>query len=176
MRIINKNRNYFKTIVVIVLILCTMYFLIFKFLLYPSEHTYFLLPTKNAVIVFSVFGILACLLALFLIIKTLFRKDAVLKIDENGIFNGFSFYKNKLIKWKEIDKIEIIRYNHNNYVGIFLRESKNNEKGINYFLYNMNKSSIGTAHIISSGDLDCSFEELEKAIFDSWEKYKKQSI
>ena len=176
MVIINKSKNYIKTILVIVLILCTLYFLGFKFLRYPSEHTYFLLPTKNSVIAFSIFGILGCLLAIYIIFKTLFKKDSVLKIDEDGIFNGFSFYSNKLIKWEEISKIEVIRYNHNNYIGIFLKEAKNNEKGLNYFLYKMNDSSLGTPHIISSGNLDCSFEELSKLILDSWAEYKSNSV
>lgn len=175
MVIINRNRNYIRPVIAIVLILCTLYFLGFKFLRYPSEHTYFLLPTRNSVVVFSILGILGCLLGIYVILKSLLRKDAVLKIDENGIFNGFSFYKNKFIKWEEMAKIESIRYNHNNYIAIFLKEAKNNEKGINYFLYKMNESSMGTPYIISSGDLDCSFEDLHKIIIDSWEKYKKES-
>ncbi|WP_374460322.1 STM3941 family protein [Chryseobacterium taeanense] len=176
MTIINKNKNFLKTIIVMSLILFTLYFLGFKFLSYPSEHTYFLLPTKNSVIIFSIFGISGCFLAMYIILKAIFRKNAFLKIDENGIFNGFSFYDNKFIKWEEINKIESIRYNHNNYIGIFLKEQKNNEKGINYFLYKMNESSMGTAHIISSGDLDCSFDELEKVIFKYWKKYNPQSF
>ncbi|MGC5742978.1 STM3941 family protein [Chryseobacterium sp. NFX27] len=172
MIIINKNKNYFKTILVIVLILCALYFLGFKFLQYPSEHTYFLLPTKNSVIIFSIFGILGCLLAMYLILKTIFRRNALLKIDNSGILNGFAFYNKKFIKWEEVAKIESITYNDNKYIGIFLKDPQNTEKGINYFLYKMNESSMGTAHIISSADLDCSFEDLKKNIFEYWEKYK----
>lgn len=173
MIIINKNKNYFKTILVMVLILCILYFLVFRFLQYPSEHIYFFLPTKNSVIIFSILGILGCLLAMYVILKTIFRKNALLKIDSNGIFNGFSFYNEKFIKWEEVAKIESIRYNQNNYIGIYLKDPQNNEKGINFFLYKMNESSMGTAHIISPADLDCSFEEVKKSIFEYWEKYKK---
>lgn len=165
---INKSKNYFRPILIIVLMFCMLYGLVFKFLRYPSEHTYFLLPTKNTVIIFSMIGVVTCFLVLFVITKTLFRRSTILKIDEQGIFNGFSFYKNKFIKWEEISKIETIRYNHNNYIAIFLKETLNKEKGIYYFLYKMNEKSMGTPHIIFSGDLDCSFEELERLILESY--------
>jgi hypothetical protein len=104
-------------------------------------------------------------------LKTIFRKNALLKIDNSGILNGFAFYNKKFIKWEEVAKIESITYNDNKYIGIFLKDPQNNEKGINYFLYKINESSMGTAHIISSADLDCSFEDLKKNIFEYWEKY-----
>jgi len=171
--IINKSKNYLKSILIIVLMLCVLYFLGFKFLRYPSEHTYFLLPTKNTVIIFSIVGILTCILVIFLVIKSIFRKNVFLKIDRDGIFNGFSFYSDKLIKWEDISKIETIKYNHNNYLAIFLKETLNNEKGIIYLLYKMNEKTMGTPHIISSGDLDCSFEELEQLILDSYNQSKQ---
>jgi hypothetical protein len=170
---INKNKNYFKSILVVILLLLALYFLGFKFLRYPSEHIYWMLPTESSVIIFSIIGILGCFLALYIILKAIFKKDAFLKIDKDGILNGFSFYNNKFIRWEEIKQIESFRYNHNNYIRFFLKNPKNNEKGINYFLYKMNESSMGTAHILSSGDLDCTFEELEKAVLDGWENYKK---
>jgi hypothetical protein len=165
--IINKNKNYFKRIGIIVLMFFVLYILV-KFLRYPSEHTYFLLPTKNVVIIFSIVGIVSCSLVIFLIIKSIFRKDVFLKIDEEGIFNGFSLYSKKLIKWNEISKIETINYNYNNYIAIFLKETSNNEKGINSLFFKMNEKSMGTPYIITSGDLDCSFKELERLILESY--------
>jgi hypothetical protein len=116
---------------------------------------------------------LTCFLVIFLFIKKLFNKNAFLKFDEQGIYNGFSIYKDKFIKWEEISQIETIRYNHNNYIGIFLKKIKNNEKGINFLLYEMNKYTMGTPHIIFSGDLDCSFEELERLILESYNQSKQ---
>lgn len=170
--IINKNKNYFKRIGIIVLMVFVLYILV-KFLRYPSEHTYFLLPTKNTVIIFSIVGIVSCCLAIFLIIKSILRKDVFLKIDEEGIFNGFFLYNKKLIKWEEISKIETIKYNYNNYIAIFLKETPNNEKGISLLFFKMNEKSMGTPYIITSGDLNCSFEELERLILESYNQSKQ---
>jgi hypothetical protein len=169
--IVKKSRNYFRRFALIVLLILILCILV-VFLRNPSEHTYFLLPTKNLVILFSLVGILICMLVLYIVLKNFFRKNVVLKIDEQGIFNGFSLYNNKLIKWEEISKIETVRHNHNNYIAIFLKKIINNEKGINSFLFMINEKSMGTPHIISSGDLDCSFKELEKLIFEAYEASK----
>jgi hypothetical protein len=170
--IIKKNKNYFKRIAIIVLMGFFLYILV-KFLRYPSEHTYFLLPTKNTVIVFSIFGIISCCLVIFLIIKSIFRKDVFLKIDGVGMFNGFFLYNKKLIKWEEISKIETIKYNYNYYIAIFLKETTNNEKGISSLFFKMNEKSMGTPYIITSGDLDCSFQELEQLILESYNQSKQ---
>lgn len=153
----------------------TLYFLLFKFLLHPSEHTYFLLRTKYAVVLFSIVGIIACFLVIYIIIKSLFRKNAFLKIDQQGIFDGFSFYKNKHIKWEDIYRIESVRYNYNNYLTIFSTKSKNNEKGLSYLFYQINKITMGTPYIITSGYLECNFNEMEKAVNNAFAEYKKKS-
>ncbi|MCZ8145368.1 STM3941 family protein [Flavobacterium sp.] len=170
--IINKNRNYFRAITVILLILFVLYFLVFKFLRYPTEHTYFLLPTKNTVVIFSVVGILTCILVLFIFIKNIFNRNAHLKIDNHGIYNGFSFFKKKFIKWEEINSIEAIRYNNNNYIAIFLKDTSNTEKGLNYLFFKLNQISMGTPYVIFAGDLDCSFSELKRLIFEVIAKEK----
>lgn len=77
-------------------------YILMNFLRDPSEHIYFLLPTENMVIMFSIIGILSCLVVIYIIVKNTFRKDAFLKIDEEGIFNGFFLYRKKNIRWEEI--------------------------------------------------------------------------
>ena len=126
--IINKNRNYLKPILLIALMLYILYGLIFKFLRYPAEYTYFLLRTEEIVVIFSIVGIIVCPLVIFLIMKTLIKKNAFLKIDELGIYDGFSIYDNKFIKWREIDRIETIRHNYNNYIAIFVKEYQTKRK------------------------------------------------
>lgn len=170
--IINRNRNYFKPIIIIAFMLFILYFLVFKFLRNPSEYIYFLLPTKNSVIVFSIVGIITSILVIYLLIRNIFGKDFFLKIDEKGIFNGFFLYKNKHIKWEEIRDIKIIRYNYNNYIGIFLKKTTNNEKGINFLYFKINEISMGTPYLISSGYLNCTFEELSSIILKNWNYYK----
>jgi len=172
--IIKKNRNYFRPVLALVIMFWGLYFLIFRFLPYPSEHTYFLLRTKEIVVIFSIVGIIVFSLIIFLVLKTLFRKNAFLKIDNMGIYDGFSFYDNKFIKWSEVDKIETIRHNYNNYIAIFPKRISNKEKGINRLFYKINELTMGTPYIISSGYLDCSFNELEKNINEMFLKYKKR--
>jgi hypothetical protein len=170
--IIGKNKNYFKRIGILVLMVFVLYMLV-EFLRYPSEHTYFLLPTKSTVIIFSIVGILSCSLVIFLVVKSILRKEVFLKIDGEGIFNGFFLYSKKVIKWKEISEIKTIKSNYNNYIAIFLKETPNNEKGISSLFFKMNEKSMGTPYIINSGDLDCSFEDLEQLILESYNQSKK---
>ena len=170
--VIEKSRNYFKPIAILILILFIL-LLGFKFLIHPSEYISFLLRTEEIVIIFSIIGIIFCFLGIYIVLISLFRKNAFLKIDEVGIYDGFSFYKNKLIKWNDVCKIETVRYNNTNYLAIFLKKIHNNEKGINYLLYKMNELYTGTPYIISSGYLECSFSELEKTINDAFLAYKK---
>lgn len=169
--IIRKNRNYIRRIATVTLMIFALYNLV-KFLRYPSEYTYFFLPTKNVVIIFSIVGLISCCLVIFLIIKSVFAKEAFLRIDREGIFNGFFLYDKKEIKWKEISKIKTIKYNYNSYIAIFLNETLNNEKGINSFFFKMNEKSMGTPYIINSGDLDCTFEKLERLILEAYKKSK----
>lgn len=169
--LIPRNNNYFRIIILIILVIFILYILS-KFLLHPSKYTYFLMPTRNSVILFSIAGILTCLLVLYIILKNIFRKDAFLKIDEEGIFNGFSFYDKKNIRWSEISKIETIRYNYNNYLAIYLKETLNKEKGVSYLFFKINEKTMGTPYIITSGDLDCTFKYLEKSIQEAFVKYK----
>jgi hypothetical protein len=170
--IIEKNNNYFKRVSIIMLMVFILYIL-FNFLYNPSEHTYFLLPTKNAVIIFSIVGSLSCCLVIFLVIKSVFQKDVFLKIDGQGVFYSFFLHKNTLIKWDEISKIETIKYNYNNYIAIFLKETPNYEKGISSLFFKMNEKSFGTPYIITSGNLDCTFDELERLILEGYNQSKQ---
>lgn len=99
--IIKRSKNYLRIIAIILLMVLTLY-MSSVFLLHPTEHIYFLLPARNSVIIFSILGIMICILVIFLILKNITRKDAILKIDEHGIFNSFFFYQKKFIKWEEI--------------------------------------------------------------------------
>jgi len=171
--IFNRNTNYLRKITILILLAVVLYFLM-KLLLNPSKHVYFFLPTKEVVVLFSIVGILFCLLGYLVVFKSIFLKNAYLKIDHLGIFNGFFLYQKKFLKWEEIDVIRTIRYNHNNYITIFLKKDINNERGLSYVFYKLNIISLGTPFIIYSGDLNCRFNELEKTINDAFLEYKKK--
>ena len=52
-------------------------------------------------------------------------------------------------------------------------ETPNNEKWISSIFFKINQISMGTPYIITSGDLDCTFEELERLILESYNQSKK---
>jgi hypothetical protein len=171
--IFKRNTNYSRKILIIILLSFILYQL-FNFLKYPSEHTYFLFRTKEIVVLFSLFGIVFCFLGVFVVFKSVIGSKAYLKIDANGIFNGFFLYKKKFIGWEEINEIRTIKYNYNNYIAIFLKKSRFKEKGLSYIFYKINEYTIGTPYVIYSGDLECNFQELEMAIKEAFLIYKKR--
>ena len=172
-KILERNKNYLRPILSLIIILLVVYFGLI-FLLNPAKHISFLLRTKETVFVFSMFGIIISLLGGYIIITSILRKNAFLKVNEDGIYDGFSFYNNKFIKWEEISRIETIRYNYNYYIAIFTTKSRNKEKGLSYILHKINELSMGTPYIITSGYLKCSFKDLEKTINDAFFEYKKK--
>lgn len=172
--VIKKSKNYIKKSILMLLMIFVLYLLV-DFFKNPSEHTYFLLPTKNSVIIFSLFGFISILIAMYFIFRSFFNKDGFLRIDKDGLFNSFFIYDKKSINWEEIKRIETTKYNYNNYVLLFLKETINNEKGIKSFYFSINKSTMGTPYFINVGDLDCTFEELREMIYEAYENSKKTS-
>ncbi len=105
----------------------------------------------------------------------IFLENAFLRIDKEGIYDGFSLYDHKFISWEEIYRIKIISYNYNNYIAIFTTKRLQKEKGIKLLFYKLNEFSMGTPFILTSGYLDCSFKELERLVLDAYEKSKRKS-
>lgn len=170
--IIKKKKYNVRAILALITVIFGFLFSL-EFLLHPSEYIHFRLRSKEIVIIFSVIGLVSCFIAAFVILKVMFRKNAFLRIDKHGIYDGFSSYDCKFIKWEEIDRIHTINYNYNNYIAIFNTKRLQKEKGINLLFYKMNEFSMGTPYIITSGYLDCSFKELEQFILDAYKKNKR---
>jgi len=60
-------------------------------------------------------------------------------------------------------------------LAIFSNKSINNEIGLSYLFYKINKITIGTPYIITSGYLDCNFSEIEKVVNKAFAEYKKKA-
>lgn len=105
--------------------------------------------------------------------KNILRKDPYLKIDKLGIMNDFFLHDKKLIRWEEISKIEAIRYSNNNYIGIFVNENQNNEKGISWLFSRIYKVSLGTPYIINPVEFDYNFNDLMKLFLENYEESRK---
>ncbi|TRZ41657.1 STM3941 family protein [Robertkochia solimangrovi] len=166
----NKNR-LILSIILIVLLIVLFYFLVI-FFKNPSEHTFFLFPTKNSILLFSLFGMTVTLIAfLNFIYNIFFMPNPILRIDDTGIYNEFFYYNKKHIIWSEIKTIQAIKYNqHEHYIAIFLKELVNNERGIRRIIFSLNHKLIGTPYLINYRSLDCSFNQLKKEIFDAYKQ------
>ena len=170
--ILRKKKNDIGSLILILFSVLSL-IILFDFMRYPSDYTYFLIPTRNSVVIFSIVGILTFLLFLYILLKNILRKDPYLKIDKLGILNDFFLHEKKLIRWEEISKIETIRYSNNNYIGIFLNENQNNEKGISWLFFKIYKISLGTPYIINPVEFDYNFNDLMKLILENYEESKK---
>ena len=168
-----KNKNRLLSVIILIIFLSILFYFLIIFLRNPSKHIFFLLPTKNIVILFSLVGMMIVFLVFLNILYNIFfNKNPVLRIDETGIYNEFCYYDKKKINWSEIKKIEAIKYNHNYYIGIFLKKIVNNEKGIKRIIFNLNHKSMGTPYLINYRSLDCSFKQLKREIFEAYNRNK----
>jgi len=170
--ILRKKKNYIGSLI-LMLFSVLILMILFDFMRHPSDYTYFLIPTRNSVVIFSIVGILPFLLFLYILLKNILRKDPYLEINKLGILNDFFLHEKKLIRWEDISKIETIRYSNNKYIGIFLHENQNNEKGISWLFFKIYKISLGTPFIINPVEFDYNFNDLMKLILENYEESKE---
>lgn len=170
--ILRKKKNFIGSLILILFSVLIL-MILFDFWRHPSDYTYFLIPTRNSVVIFSIVGIFAFVLFIYILLKNILRKDPYLKIDKLGIMNDFFLHDKKLIRWEEISKIEAIRYSNNNYIGIFVNENQNNEKGISWLFSRIYKVSLGTPYIINPVEFDYNFNDLMKLFLENYEESRK---
>ncbi|MXV39399.1 hypothetical protein GO491_12080 [Flavobacteriaceae bacterium Ap0902] len=170
---LNKSRILNRIIIVCI-------FLIFGFLLaiYPQIFKSNLF--RNELFI-RVVGILCLFFIIF--IPTLLRKFADNKpgliIGYDGILDNSTMFNLGLIKWEDISKIEVVEKYGVKMLQISIFKNKeyyiNNTENliIKYCLkLKMNNSDVLTS--MSANILSCSFGELESAIRNGFERYKKE--
>ena len=76
--ILRKKKNFIGSLILILFSVLIL-MILFDFWRHPSDYTYFLIPTRNSVVIFSIVGIFAFVLFIYILMKYLFRKDPFLK-------------------------------------------------------------------------------------------------
>ncbi|THD67411.1 hypothetical protein E7Z59_07045 [Robertkochia marina] len=169
----HKNTNYKWYVLGCITSLVVITYLLWTFLKNPDSHTWWLLPTKNSVITFSIIGLIILLFTIWVLFKLLTKKGHV-KIDSHGIYNDFFLSNKKQINWNEIEKIDTINHNHNQYLAIYLKNQNLIENtGLNYLASKINISTFGTSHIMITSILNCTYDELFNEISKRFEQQKK---
>lgn len=172
---IEKRNNQSRIYLVIVILILALYFST-RFLLNPSQHTYWLLPSEKSVIIFSIIGIFISITTIIIIIKQIFNKNAYILINHEGIYYGFYLYKNKFIYWKDINDIKIIKYNFNKYLAIYVKDISKYEKiesGVTRLIFKMNMNTNETPFLMYTKHINLSFDDFYKTLVKEWEEYKK---
>jgi hypothetical protein len=159
-------------IIVIILLLCCIIAI-----QNPEKYTFVLLPSKYLVIILSTLGIIAILYLCNFLIRLIFNKNAFFEINEIGIYNGLGFTKKKQIDWKFIKEIDTVNYQGILRIRVKVYDNKpfiENTDFITQFILKRTIKELGTPVLLDNVYLKCSFDDLNKLIFDSWDKYKKQ--
>lgn len=119
---------------------------------------------------------------LILILKKLFTKNIGLIIDEKGITDRTYGYSVGLIKWQDIEAIEIVKtkmyaFVYSKALAIKVKDSQKYieqaPKGWIQKILQSNQDFYKTPIALTSAPLKCSFKELEMWIREAWEMSKK---
>ncbi|UZT96607.1 hypothetical protein ODZ84_15430 [Chryseobacterium fluminis] len=133
-----------------------------------------------------VFFGLASIVMFFLILLSL-KKSLGIIIDQKGIYSNYTMPSVGLIEWKDISNIEInneevnLQFTKSKKINQIIVNLKNPEEFFNNknliwkVLFKNQYNKFGTPVVLNPLLLNCTFEELKEAVFDSWEKYKKES-
>lgn len=158
-------------IIVIILLMCCIIAI-----QNPSKYTFVFLPSKYLVIILSSLGIITITYFCLFLMKLIFSKKSFFEINECGIYNGLTFIKRKQIDWRSIEDIDIVNYQGILRIRVKVYDNKQfieKTDFITRFILKQIINELGTPVLIDNVYLKCSFDNLTKLIFNSWEKYKK---
>lgn len=170
-----NKKGVFIVLLILFILVCSG----IMFISYPSVFTSGLFRSRLLVIIGGIF----CSLSVFLIPPYIFMILSVkpgLEINNRGLINRSNWTGLGLLSWTDIVRIEKKTVGKGEYILIFLKNSedyvsriKNPIKLLNIIQY---KIAYNTPVVINPKSLDCTFEELESAIREGFERYKKGII
>lgn len=145
----------------------------------PERFISFLFFNTKIIRLIGLVGILFFAIALIFLIPKFFDKNSGLILNNLGIIDNTTANPVGLILWNDITRIEVKKINSINLVLVYLQNptdyiSKAN--WINGLGLKNNMRNYGTPVTITSISLDCSFEELERLILESYNQSKKNRI
>ena len=170
--------KYFIIGFLLLLIIIGALYVSIQFITKPAEYIYWRFPSETSIFSLGIIGILASLVLIYILIKTLLNKNFYLKIDKNGLFLGLIQYSKKLVLWNDITKIESIKIDGTKYIIIYVKNVEYygvNERGIQKYFFNSNTKKYKTPFIINVNALSENFDTILNSIITNWKKYKEKN-
>lgn len=143
----------------------------------PERYIFILLPSKYLVLILSILGILVMPYLFVYFYKLLLSKSSYFAINENGIYNGLSFLKEKNVLWKDVVAIDTVKYQGILRIRIKIKDYNIYLNKLNFFSKYIAEETIkemGTPILIDNIYLKSDFIDLSNMIFKYWEEYKSQ--
>lgn len=151
-------------------------FFSFWFILKPSDFVNFITRSQNIVFIAGILGLIVFGLGSVLLFFKLFDNKPGLIINEKGIIDNSSSSSIGFIKWSDITKISQKKVVSTKFLLVEIRNPQEYiEKAhqIKKFLLKQNLNTYGTPITLTSVGLQCSFEELEQLILESYNQSKQ---
>ncbi|RST76263.1 hypothetical protein D4T97_005665 [Siminovitchia acidinfaciens] len=131
-----------------------------------------ILPASIGIITITVFG-----LCFIYYINVLIKREPAVIVTNEGIIDQSSYIGAGLVKWKEIEAIDLINFSGQVYLGIFTFDGEliiNRSNGMKRVLNVLNKGLLPSQVNIPVKNLACSIEDLFEAIGERWEMALKE--
>lgn len=171
----NRRNLIFILILNFIFLLLTV-----KMILFPKELSYsFIYNNKETIRVIGIVSTLFFAITFIFYLKKIFKKKIALIIDKNGVTDNLSPYKIGLIKWNNIENIQIESFHSKKLIVIRVKNPNDYLKKVgNFFLRYLMKKNIEVYNApitISSNLLEYKTEELYDLIVKHWQFHKSSS-
>ncbi|KAF2343075.1 STM3941 family protein [Flavobacterium tistrianum] len=146
-------------------------FFSFWFILEPSDFVNFITRSENIVFIAGILGLIVFGLGSVLLFFKLFDNTPGLIINEKGITDNSNSSSIGLIKWSDITEISLSRVMSTQFLLIKVSNPEDYIQKANQMkklLLKQNLKTYGTPITITSVGLQCSFEDLEQMILESY--------
>ncbi|WP_162032347.1 STM3941 family protein [Chryseobacterium potabilaquae] len=145
----------------------------------PSYFVSFITRSEKVIFLIGVLGTVVFGIASILLFIKLFDNKLGLVINKEGILDNTNFSSIGLIKWVDITNIRIEKVMSTKFLLIEVinpNEYIERASVIKKLSLKQNMKTYNTPITLTSVGLQHSFEDLSEIIFESWKKYKSQSI
>lgn len=180
MKEIDKIELQFNKSKISLYILVTIIFVVIGVLFSTHPENFNSLKIRNPNFI-RIVGILAIIFfgtAVFFIFLKLFDKKSALIIDETGIIDYTNFSSIGLIKWEDIQEIKTEKVASTKFILIYVFNPEiylNKAKGLKKLLLKGNNLQYKTPLSITFSTIKCDFNQIEKFIYETFERQRKKT-
>lgn len=165
----------------ILLLLAAIGFVIISllFIINSSYFVSFLTRSEKVIFLIGIIGIIIFGSAFVLLFIKLFDNKPGLIINKDGIIDNTNSSSIGLIRWVDITNIRIEKVMSTKFLLIEVINPKEYIEKVNPIKkrsLKQNMKTYNTPITLTSVGLQYDFEDFSKIVFESWEKYKKQSV